>query len=98
VQTSENIAGQVYLPFVNWSLMIGSIAVTVAFQTTAKIGNAFGEAILLAGEKSHCRRGGRKNVKPVLDRSAASLAHLYSSSLDSPIAFDGAFQRNNDSD
>ena len=45
VKTSQDISGQVYLPAVNWSLMIGSIAVTAGFQTTAKIGNAFGKSL-----------------------------------------------------
>lgn len=42
VQTSGTVAGQVYLPAVNWWLMVGSIAVVAAFQTTVSIGHAFG--------------------------------------------------------
>lgn len=42
VKTSGDISGQVYLPAVSWSLMVCSIAVTAGFQTTSKIGNAFG--------------------------------------------------------
>lgn len=59
VKTSLNVSGQVYVPAINWLLMIGSIAVTVAFQSTASIGNAFGGLIqsdkLLSSSSRLCR-------------------------------------------
>lgn len=45
VKTSQDISGQVYLPSISWILMLCSIAVTAGFQTTSKIGNAFGEIL-----------------------------------------------------
>ena len=48
IRTSEHVSGQVYVPFINWALLVGSIAVTCGFQTTVKLGNAFGMAKLAA--------------------------------------------------
>ncbi|CAN0923129.1 Potassium transporter 5 [Linum grandiflorum] len=46
VHTSSKFAGQVYIPEVNYLLMLACIGVTVGFQTTAKIGNAYGIAVV----------------------------------------------------
>lgn len=37
--------GQIYIPEVNWSLMIGCIIIVAAFQSSTRIGNAYGLAI-----------------------------------------------------
>lgn len=37
--TSEKIAGQIYIPAVNWTLMVLSIAVVAGFQSSTAIGN-----------------------------------------------------------
>ncbi|GKV04941.1 hypothetical protein SLEP1_g17021 [Rubroshorea leprosula] len=46
VHTSPNHDGQVYIPEVNYLLMLASIGVTVGFRTTDKIGNAYGIAVV----------------------------------------------------
>ncbi|CAK8544313.1 unnamed protein product [Lathyrus sativus] len=46
VHTSEKYEGQVYIPEVNYILMIACIAITVGFKTTTKIGNAYGIAVV----------------------------------------------------
>lgn len=42
VHTSAKYAGQVYVPEINYLLMIACVCVTAGFRTTAKIGNAYG--------------------------------------------------------
>ncbi|MED6155238.1 hypothetical protein PIB30_003425 [Stylosanthes scabra] len=46
VHTSSKHEGQVYIPEINYILMIACIAITVGFKTTAKIGNAYGIAVV----------------------------------------------------
>ncbi|CAN6468794.1 unnamed protein product [Victoria cruziana] len=48
VHTSTKYEGQVYIPEVNFLLMCACIGVTAGFQTTAKIGNAYGIAVITA--------------------------------------------------
>ncbi|CAB4281530.1 unnamed protein product [Prunus armeniaca] len=43
VHTSARYAGQVYIPEVNYLLMLACVGVTLGFRTTAKIGNAYGK-------------------------------------------------------
>jgi hypothetical protein len=40
IHTSKTIHGQVYIPDVNWLLMIFSLSVTIGFRDLVKIGNA----------------------------------------------------------
>ncbi|XP_042498356.1 potassium transporter 11-like isoform X3 [Macadamia integrifolia] len=42
VHTSKNFLGQVYIPDINWVLMILCIAVTAGFKNQSQIGNAYG--------------------------------------------------------
>jgi K+ transporter len=44
VHTSAKYEGQVYIPEVNYILMVACIAITVGFKTTTKIGNAYGNS------------------------------------------------------
>jgi K+ transporter len=44
VHTSAKYEGQVYIPEINYILMIACIAITVGFKTTTKIGNAYGNS------------------------------------------------------
>ncbi|TKW18669.1 hypothetical protein SEVIR_5G446100v4 [Setaria viridis] len=44
--TSTKYEGQVYIPEINYALMILCVAVTAIFQTTEKIGNAYGIAVV----------------------------------------------------
>ncbi|GLB38222.1 putative K+ potassium transporter [Lyophyllum shimeji] len=45
VHTSEVIQGQVYIPAINWALMIGTIVVVAAFTNVANLTNAYGFAV-----------------------------------------------------
>ncbi|XP_027185873.1 potassium transporter 11-like [Coffea eugenioides] len=47
VHTSKNFLGQVYIPDMNWILMILCIAVTVGFKNQSQIGNAYGTAVVI---------------------------------------------------
>ncbi|KAG2667733.1 hypothetical protein I3760_15G129000 [Carya illinoinensis] len=46
IHTSDKIRGQVYIPDVNWLLMILSLTVTIVFRNIVKIGNAAGLAVI----------------------------------------------------
>ncbi|KAI3460823.1 hypothetical protein Pfo_017486 [Paulownia fortunei] len=46
VHTSKKYAGQVYIPEINYLLMLACVFVTLGFRTTAKIGNAYGIAVV----------------------------------------------------
>ncbi|KAE8726008.1 Potassium transporter 5 [Hibiscus syriacus] len=46
VHTSAKYEGQVYIPDINYMLMIACVIVTVAFRTTEKIGHAYGIAVV----------------------------------------------------
>ncbi|KAM7495895.1 hypothetical protein LguiA_020309 [Lonicera macranthoides] len=46
VHTSAKYEGQVFIPEINYLLMIACVAVTLGFRTTAKIGNAYGIAVV----------------------------------------------------
>ncbi|CAN6468786.1 unnamed protein product [Victoria cruziana] len=48
VHTSADYEGQVYIPEVNFLLMCACIGVTAGFQTTEKIGHAYGIAVITA--------------------------------------------------
>ncbi|KAF3633001.1 putative potassium transporter 3 [Capsicum annuum] len=42
VHTSKHVKGQIYIPEINWILMILTLSVAVGFQDTIFIGNAYG--------------------------------------------------------
>ena len=44
--TNEKVAGQIYVPAVNWLLFAGTIAVVVGFGSSANIGEAYGLAVI----------------------------------------------------
>nr|ASM90214.1 K+ uptake permease 3 [Sesuvium portulacastrum] len=46
VHTSKHIYGQIYIPEINWILMILTLAITVGFRDTTLIGNAYGLACM----------------------------------------------------
>ncbi|KAG0463677.1 hypothetical protein HPP92_019746 [Vanilla planifolia] len=46
IHTSDKIAGQIYIPEVNWTLMILCMAVTVGFRNMKHMGNAQGLALM----------------------------------------------------
>lgn len=43
VHTSKKFLGQIYIPDINWILMILCIAVTAGFKNQNQIGNAYGK-------------------------------------------------------
>lgn len=43
VHTSKNFLGQIYVPDINWILMVLCIAVTAGFKNQSQIGNAYGK-------------------------------------------------------
>lgn len=46
VHTSRHIRGQIYIPEINWILMILTLAIAIGFQDTTTIGNAYGLACM----------------------------------------------------
>nr|XP_029116219.1 probable potassium transporter 13 isoform X1 [Elaeis guineensis] len=47
IHSSSHIHGQIYIPEVNWLLMLLCLAVTVGFRDTNMIGNAYGLAVII---------------------------------------------------
>jgi len=47
VYTSQKFLGQIYVPDINWILMVLCIAVTAGFENQNQIGNAYGKFPLL---------------------------------------------------
>ncbi|KAG8074949.1 hypothetical protein GUJ93_ZPchr0006g46465 [Zizania palustris] len=54
VHTSSHVHGQIYIPEVNWVLMSLCLAVTIGFQDTEIIGNAYGLAVILVMFTTTC--------------------------------------------
>ncbi|KAJ7539017.1 hypothetical protein O6H91_11G073200 [Diphasiastrum complanatum] len=46
IHTSKNVSGQIYIPEVNWILLVLCLAVTIGFGDAVQIGNAYGIAVL----------------------------------------------------
>jgi len=44
-QTSDRIYGQIYVPTVNWLLMIATVAITIAFGSSDRLAGAYGTAV-----------------------------------------------------
>ncbi|MEO7208822.1 MAG: KUP/HAK/KT family potassium transporter [Steroidobacteraceae bacterium] len=44
-QTSDRIYGQIYIPVVNWLLMVATIAVTIGFGASDRLAGAYGTAV-----------------------------------------------------
>ncbi|XP_042478346.1 probable potassium transporter 13 [Macadamia integrifolia] len=47
VHTSSQIHGQIYIPEINWILMVLCLAVVIGFRDTRMIGNAYGLAVII---------------------------------------------------
>ncbi|XP_019426317.1 PREDICTED: potassium transporter 10-like isoform X3 [Lupinus angustifolius] len=47
VHTSKKFLGQIYIPDINWILMVLCIAVTAGFKEQNQIGNAYGTAVVM---------------------------------------------------
>ena len=48
VHTSKKLLGQIYIPDINWILMILCIAVTAGFKNQSQIGNAYGKYFIIS--------------------------------------------------
>ncbi|KAK0671038.1 potassium transporter-domain-containing protein [Cercophora samala] len=46
VHTSKVFHGQLYVPFLNWILMIGAVLVTAVYSDTTRLGNAYGVCVM----------------------------------------------------
>jgi KUP system potassium uptake protein len=46
VHTSRTFHGQLYVPFVNWILMIGAVLVTAIYNNTTRLGAAYGVCVM----------------------------------------------------
>ncbi|CRJ96184.1 Potassium transporter 5 like protein [Verticillium longisporum] len=46
VHTSRKFHGQVYVPFLNWLLMLGTILVTAVYNNTTRLGHAYGVCVI----------------------------------------------------
>ena len=44
-QTSDRVYGQIYVPVVNWLLMVATIATTIAFGASDRLAGAYGTAV-----------------------------------------------------
>src|SRR6202158_2487667 len=44
-QTSDRIYGQIYVPTVNWLLMVATVAITIAFGSSDRLAGAYGTAV-----------------------------------------------------
>jgi KUP system potassium uptake protein len=44
-QTSSDQYGQIYVPFVNWTMMLVTLAITVGFGTSDRLAGAYGTAV-----------------------------------------------------
>ncbi len=44
-QTSDRVYGQIYVPVVNWLLMLATIAITIAFASSDRLAGAYGTAV-----------------------------------------------------
>ncbi len=44
-QTSDKVYGQIYVPAVNWMMMVATIGITVAFQSSDHLAGAYGTAV-----------------------------------------------------
>ncbi len=44
-QTSDRIYGQIYVPIVNWLMMVATVAITVGFGSSDRLAGAYGTAV-----------------------------------------------------
>ncbi|TGJ85879.1 hypothetical protein E0Z10_g2869 [Xylaria hypoxylon] len=46
VHTSTKFHGQIYVPFLNWILLVGTVLVTAVYSNTTRLGNAYGVCVI----------------------------------------------------
>ncbi|KAH8690454.1 putative potassium transporter [Talaromyces proteolyticus] len=54
VHVSKEYHGQVYIPFANWLLMIGTVVVTAVYTNTTNLGHAYGVCVILVTFLTTC--------------------------------------------
>jgi KUP system potassium uptake protein len=45
IQTSEHMIGQIYVPWINWALMVSVLGLVFTFQTSSRLAFAYGMAV-----------------------------------------------------
>ncbi len=45
IHTSSRKIGQIYIPGLNWALMVGTLAIVLGFQSSSNLANAYGVAV-----------------------------------------------------
>jgi KUP system potassium uptake protein len=46
INTSEQVRGQIYVPFINWSLMLACVLLVLLFKESTNLANAYGIAVV----------------------------------------------------
>ncbi|MCJ1306477.1 hypothetical protein MMC25_000120 [Agyrium rufum] len=54
VHTSKTFHGQIYIPFANWLMMVGTVIVTAVYSNTTRLGNAYGVCVILVTFLTTC--------------------------------------------
>ncbi|OJJ51822.1 hypothetical protein ASPZODRAFT_22244 [Penicilliopsis zonata CBS 506.65] len=54
IHMSKQYYGQVYIPFANWILMIGTVVVTAVYTNTTNLGHAYGVCVILVTFLTTC--------------------------------------------
>jgi hypothetical protein len=57
VHTSNDIHGQIYIPEINWIMLVLTLSLTVGFQNTIEIGNAYGKFSIMFPHVAHSSLG-----------------------------------------
>lgn len=74
VHTSNDIHGQIYIPEINWIMLVLTLSLTVGFQNTIEIGNAYGKFSIMFSHVAHSSFG---NLN-LTDVGVFSLLNFYS--------------------
>ncbi len=78
--TSDETIGQVYVPFVNWFLMLGTVGLVIGFKSSGALANAYGIAVSATMFMTSClmiflaRRMARTSLWIVIPLSALFLS------------------------
>ncbi|KAM5348334.1 hypothetical protein ACJ41O_008158 [Fusarium nematophilum] len=54
VHTSRRFHDQIYMPFANWLLMIGTVVVTAVYNNTTSLGHAYGACVIIVAFITTC--------------------------------------------
>ena len=59
VHTSKKYHNQLYVPLVNWVMIVGTVIITAVFNNTTSLGNAYGVCVIFVVSTT-CARNGSK--------------------------------------